>query len=426
MSLGLILFYVVLVLIRPQEYMQGMEQAPILSSVFIVTFVLWFISVKKDFSVPQPLLMTSFVVVAAISVAATGWTGGAFVALQNLLPGWGLFIMLSMTANSLSRVRLVLDVIAFCAFVIALHSIEQWATGYGWTGLQIRPHDGRVHYLGIFNDPNDLGSLLVTVVPVMIQWLGREKAGAVRVVYFVMMLAVLFAIYLTDSRGALLAVGVVLFLETGKRYGVAKGAIAAMALVVVAVGHTRFSEIDVNEASAAGRIDAWFQGFEMFKSNPLLGVGYHNFTEYHDHTAHNSFVLVLAETGIVGFYFWLSIVLMTFIILINFLRKTPDELGIKKDTRDYAEWEQYQAIVWTYLVLLFGYITAISFLSRSYDTYFNIVFGLGSGLCLAVQTRYKAMPEIRVVDRMGGWAVSAFGGVIVTYLVIKILLKLQA
>ncbi len=426
MSLALILFYIVLVLIRPQEYVQGMAHAPILSSVFIVTFVIWFISVKKDFSVPQPLLMTSFVVVAVISVAVSGWPGGAWIAFQNLLPGWGLFIMLSMTANSLERVRLVLDVIAICAFVIALHSIEQWATGYGWTGLPIRPHDGRVHYLGIFNDPNDLGTLLVTVVPIMIHWLGREKAGGIGVVYLITMIAVLFAIYLTNSRGALLAVGVVLFLEASKRYGMVKGAIAGAMLVAVAVARTRFAELDVNEASAAGRIDAWYQGFEMFKSNPLFGVGYHNFTEHHFRTAHNSFVLVLAETGIIGFFFWLTMILVTFVILINFLRKTPDELGVVENTSAHVEWREYRGIVWTYLVLLSGYITAISFLSRSYDTYFNIVFGLGSGLCLALQTRYKAMPELRIVDRMGGWAVSAIGGVFVTYIVIKVLLRLQA
>ena len=426
MTLGFILFYIVLVLIRPQEYIQSMENAPVLSSVFVVTFLIWFLSVKKEFQVPQPLLMTSFFLVAVVSVAASGWVGGSFDAFKALLPGWGLFIMLSMTVESARKVRAVLDVIAVCAFVIAVHSIEQKVTGYGWTGLPIRPDDGRVHYLGIFNDPNDLGTLLVSTIPIMIHWFGREVSTTLKGVYLVMMASLLTAIYLTDSRGALLAVGVVFLLEFWKRFGMARAGMLAGVLGAIAVAHTRLAEIDVNEASAAGRLDAWYQGIEMFKSHPLLGVGFHNFTEYHYQTAHNSFVLVLAETGVVGFFFWLSIILVTFVILLNFLRQSREELGVPKSGKAFDEWKDYQSISWTYLVLLCGYVSTIFFLSRSYDTYFDIVFGIASGLCLALQKHYQALPKLRIVDRMGSWAASTAGGVIVIYLVVKVLLKLQA
>ncbi len=426
MTLGFILFYIVLVLIRPQEYIQSMEEAPILSSVFVVTFIIWFLSVKKEFQVPQPLLMTSFFAVAVISVAASGWVGGSFEAFKELLPGWGLFIMLSMTVDSARKVRVVLDVIAVCAFVIAVHSIEQKVTGYGWTGLPIRPDDGRVHYLGIFNDPNDLGTLLVSTIPVLIHWFGREVSATLKIIYMVMMGALLTSIYLTDSRGSLLAVGVVLLMEFWKRFGAVKAGILGSVLAGVGLAYTRLSQLDVNEASAAGRLDAWYQGIEMFKANPLLGVGFQNFTEYHYQTAHNSFVLVLAETGVVGFFFWLSIILVTFVIIVNFLRKDRQELGVPPQGKAFDTWQDYRSIAWTYLVILCGYMTTIFFLSRSYDTYFNIVLGAAAGLCLALQKNYQALPKFRIVDRMGNWAASTAGGVVVIYLVVKVLLKMQA
>ena len=37
----------------------------------------------------------------------------------------------------------------------------------------------------------------------------------------------------------------------------------------------------------------------MLKSHPLFGVGFGNFADYSDHTAHNSIVVCAAELGLV-------------------------------------------------------------------------------------------------------------------------------
>lgn len=425
MTFGLVLLYIVLVIIRPQEYVQGMENTPILATLFVITFFSWLISVKKDFSVPQPALASMFFIVAIVSVAAAGWFGGSWNAFKQLLPSWGVFMILSMTIKSPHQVRLVLDVIAISAFVIAVHSVEQYLTGFGWTGLPIRPGDGRVHYLGIFNDPNDLGTLLVSTVPIIIHWLGRESTGMVKFVYLVMLATVLAAIFMTDSRGVLLAVGLIVLMEFGRRFGKIKAAVLGSILGMLAIGYTRISELNVDEASAAGRIEAWYQGIEMFKMHPMLGVGYANFTDYHERTAHNSFVLVLAETGVIGFYFWLALISITLVILINFLRKSQADLDIH-DTSGVTEWVEFRGLAWTYLLMVLGYLTSIVFLSRSYDMYFYIVFGLGSGLCMVLQKRYSVVPNLRIVANMGGWAVSAIGGVIVTYIAVKVLFVMQS
>ena len=244
-------------------------------------------------------------------------------------------------------------------------------------------------------------------------------------VYLVMLATVMTAIYFTDSRGVLLSVGLIVLMEVGKRKGMVKAAVLGAILAVVAVGYTRLSELDVDEASAAGRIEAWYQGTLMFKSHPILGVGYGNFTEHHRQTAHNSYMLVLAETGVVGFYFWFALISITLAILINFLRKSKDDLDVVKTASEVAVWEEYRGITWAYLVLLLGYLTSITFLSRSYDTYFYIVFAVGTGLCFALQSRYKVVPNLRIVNKMGGWGFSAIAGAIFILLSIKILLNLQ-
>src|SRR3546814_18467251 len=71
---------------------------------------------------------------------------------------------------------------------------------------------------------------------------------------------------------------------------------------------TRLQELDAGESSAYGRIESWYDGIQMFLANPVFGVGVGNFTYHTWLTAHNSFVLALAEHGIVGYTFWPAIV----------------------------------------------------------------------------------------------------------------------
>src|SRR3546814_20658825 len=71
---------------------------------------------------------------------------------------------------------------------------------------------------------------------------------------------------------------------------------------------TRMQELDAGESSAYGRIESWYDGIQMFLANPVFGVGVGTFTDHTRLTAHNSFVLVLDATGIVGYTFWLAMV----------------------------------------------------------------------------------------------------------------------
>jgi O-antigen ligase len=58
--------------------------------------------------------------------------------------------------------------------------------------------------------------------------------------------------------------------------------------------------MDASESSAQSRVEAWGLGLQMLKANPIFGVGYGRFTEFHDKVAHNSFVHAFAELGLFG------------------------------------------------------------------------------------------------------------------------------
>ncbi|QHI37189.1 hypothetical protein IMCC3317_25670 [Kordia antarctica] len=95
-------------------------------------------------------------------------------------------------------------------------------------------------------------------------------------------------------------------------------------------------KIPVRESS--GRLSLWNLAFNTFKENPVLGVGYGNFKaiakkeHYLGYTnsegsfanprrAHSDFLEKLAETGLVGFLFYVSLFAMPFIWFLGLLKR---------------------------------------------------------------------------------------------------------
>src|SRR3546814_13539640 len=86
-----------------------------------------------------------------------------------------------------------------------------------------------------------------------------------------------------------------------RRGAVIAGILGAAGLAGMMMLPTRMQDLDAGEFSAYGRIESWYDGIQMFLANPVIGVGVGNFTAHTWLTDHTSFVLVLAETGIVGY-----------------------------------------------------------------------------------------------------------------------------
>src|SRR5262249_8424977 len=170
----------------------------------------------------------------------------------------------------------------------------------------------RIRGLGFMHDPNDLAlGMIVALGLVAGAWKPKPQAGHVLLALTAAALA--YCIYLTRSRGGVVALVVVLWRFAASRLG----AVPALVLVA-AIGAGAFAldfggrplSIQPDE-SASERIVAWTEGLEMLKAQPILGVGYGQFLDHHTLTAHNSLVLCLAETGLVGGFLWVGLLVVT-------------------------------------------------------------------------------------------------------------------
>ena len=74
----------------------------------------------------------------------------------------------------------------------------------------------------------------------------------------------------------------------------------------------RFSE-SLNDGGS-GRMNLWDESFKIFNNHPILGIGLNNSRYYISGTyIHNTFLQVLAETGIVGFAFYIIYILLIYL-----------------------------------------------------------------------------------------------------------------
>jgi O-antigen ligase len=103
----------------------------------------------------------------------------------------------------------------------------------------------------------------------------------------------------------------------------------------------------------------------MFKSRPVVGIGWSRFTDSHNIVAHNSFVHVLTELGLVGAFFFVGFVYWFFRSL-RVVRAQPSD---PSPTIDWATALAGSGI---------GLFTSASFLSRQYSPAFYTVCALGA------------------------------------------------
>ncbi len=417
-----ILVYLVLVLIRPQDYPQWADLGiPLQPAALVLAFLCWLPSRGKDLSAPQNLLLPAFLVAQMVSHIVNGWFGGATEELSTFGPAVLAFLVLSHVAATRERLQSLLAVFTLCGVVLAAHGIEQVQLGVGWTGIGLS-QETRIQYVGIFNDPNDLGMLFVIALP-MTFFLARRGGllGLRRLFWWSAAAAILYAIFLTASRGAVVALLALAGVWVWQRRGIVlAGLVGVAALAALLALPSRLSEIDAAESSAAGRVDAWYSGLEMFLSHPLFGIGPGLFADNNANlTAHNSFVLVIAEMGIVGYTIWLAFLGYGVLMTLAVLRHAPPATG---EAQDAADWKTERALAMTLLLAQVGYLGTAFFLSRSYVILLYLLAALVLGWYTGARRRWPDLPAFALSRDLVRWPVLAVASVIGLYIIVKILL----
>jgi len=182
----------------------------------------------------------------------------------------------------------------------------------------------RPNKLAHFGEPSEndplatLGALVPASLLARFTYLVTSLAKSFRLEYL-FVIAIVFALCFTKSFGAWLGIiaavcfGVVFYLYKSGRKQFALTILYLVLLIIVFLGY--FALIQ-KESSFDARIVIWQEAWEVFKANPILGIGPGTFGNYFPPypelgvpQPHNIFLAFLLQTGIIGFigFIWLLI-----------------------------------------------------------------------------------------------------------------------
>ena len=160
-------------------------------------------------------------------------------------------------------------------------------------------------------DPNDFGQLLVCLLPLtFLFW--RPKSFVLNLAIVLPMVATIgFGIYLTHSRGALLAVMGVVIVAFRRRIGTIPSVVLGAGLFAAAMAMHATGGRDISADAGADRTARWGEGLGLLKLHPIFGAGFNQMSDIIGKTAHNSIIVCAAELGFFGLFCWSLFLLPT-------------------------------------------------------------------------------------------------------------------
>lgn len=249
---------------------------------------------------------------------------------------------------------------------------------------------GRLSFSDMF-DPNDLAYFALAFLPLNLCFISRNNSIWIRLTCLGLFGIGSLVIFLSGSRGGMIAFAVViamlLFIKSTVIKLPLKIAFICMCIVFAFNANINMDryltifeiENDYNITSETGRLAVWSFGIRALVANPITGVGVNCFgeaigrdreargaKEIRWQTAHNSLILIGTETGVVGLILFL-------LISLNVLRIF---VGIKKRTIH----KQLIKIGEIGLVGFTGLFISGMFLSQAYSFYWAFYIALSAVL----------------------------------------------
>ncbi|MEA2423551.1 MAG: hypothetical protein QOF55_2650 [Thermoleophilaceae bacterium] len=269
----------------------------------------------------------------------------------------------------------------------------------GAYGLVSPPPPGDADRLaGTIGEPNQLAAVLVAGLVVALALAMTQKGKPLlRVIYVAAAAICLVATFLTLSRAGLIALvmAMIAAVVVGGRW---RPQVAAMATVVLATLFVFFAFIatpaqrdrvtQVGQGSTTGRSDIWTVGWRMVQAHPLNGVGVGQFqtsaVHYliapgsiqrsdliidHPKVAHNIYLHVLAEMGVVG--------LGAFLLILGFSLRCALRAARAFGRRGDPGMDLLSRAVFVGLI---GILSADFFASEQFSKQLWLLLGLGPAL----------------------------------------------
>ena len=333
---GLILF-IILYFARPEDWVSGLASIPLAKITGVLILLALFFSFDNiRWHMPQEIIFLGlFVLQLWLTVPfSTVWRGGAFNVMLDFSKVLPLVVVIYGAVRSMERLRGLLFVQAASVATITIASV-----------VTRHMSNGRLQGVvaGAFGNPNDLALIIDVSLPLCLALAMTTQSYWKKFVWTLAMLAMIYAVFLTASRGGGIAL-VVVVLVCLWQLGVKSRRFYLLLLIPMAVivfwlfgGNflrERFDQINIDSSartrsteaseSAQQRKELLIQSLRIMAQHPLFGVGPGNFEIVSGvwRVTHNTYTQIGAEGGIPAFVLYL-LILWRAILNLRDVRKYP-------------------------------------------------------------------------------------------------------
>jgi len=171
-----------------------------------VFFFLFESTRKKRFIIktPQIVLLFGFLAAIALSHLSHTYFYGAFNSVVEFSKIVIPFILFVNIVNSERKIKISLWLIIIATVILAIQGIYQFNNGLGWAEQPLSLQ-GRINWVGIFNDGNDLALAIVMAIGFVFAFFFGKAHPSLKFLSAVFLGILLYALYLTNSRGGYVA-----------------------------------------------------------------------------------------------------------------------------------------------------------------------------------------------------------------------------
>jgi putative inorganic carbon (hco3(-)) transporter len=312
MGFALTLTYIVVTIISPDQFgatFASYHPMVYLAGVTAVASLPEMLSCLRWRFAIQAKLLLCLLVAIALSEVANGWFGGVIEGWQTILPSAAVFFFLIANVTTVRRLKIAVWVTIGTCLGISIEAMLGYYWGFRGDAFVLLQYGEilRLRAAGFLNDPNDLAQIQLIAFPLLFIGWNRGRIAANSFMVLLPGAFLLWAVYLTHSRGALIALAVLALMAAQERIGKAASAVMSGLFIFGMIALDFTGGRGISAADGADRLEAWAGGLELFKRAPLFGIGFGRFTDFNGITAHNSFVLCLAELGLVGSTIWVAL-----------------------------------------------------------------------------------------------------------------------
>jgi len=262
------------------------------------------------FAWPEGGLLIAFLAAAALSCLTALWPGYAAQNVEDLAKMILTWFFLLNCATTERRLRGVMWIMVVGGLFPALGTLKNFLAG--------NMYEGRAAWVGIFANPNEVAYALVILVPLAV-YLATPRGWWVRLLVSAILVLFSAAVYVTFSRGGLIALAAVIALIGWRKRNKWILGLTAILLAAGSMFASRYWSRDQDfsqlngDATVEQRLATTQAGFDMFLDHPLLGVGFGCsvvawplYAPQGVYTrgalvTHNTFIQALSETGLLGF-----------------------------------------------------------------------------------------------------------------------------